>query len=127
MDTLNIVPSRTTPKVDFNKESSTLDITGQSYPENAFQFFSPITQWLQDFVETKPDELTVNFKLDYFNTSSSKCLLDILEILENYHQSNGKVKVYWHYEQDDEDMEDSGHDFGADLELPFELVAYQDA
>lgn len=126
MEPINIEPSRTTPKVTFLADEGALEISGQSYPENAVQVFNPINEWVQTYLAENPDGLRVNFRLDYFNTSSSKCLLDLLEILEAHHKEHENIKVVWYYEEDDEDMEDSGHDFGADLDLPFELVAYSE-
>lgn len=124
MEPLQIEPTRTTPSVVFDPDVAKLIITGQSYPENSFEFYTSVKDWLSAYLSSQPEKLQVDFKLDYFNTSSSKCLLDLLEILENHHQQHNNIQVAWYYEEDDEDMEDSGHDFGEDLDLPFELVPY---
>jgi hypothetical protein len=68
--------------------------------------------------------LTVNFRLDYFNTSSSKCVIDILDILDKYHGNSGKVSVKWYYKEDDDDMLETGEEFSSDIKVPFELLSY---
>ena len=127
MEGLDILPTRTTPAVGYDPATATLRLSGQSYPENAFAFFAVIMDWLSAHLSTRPQTLRVEFRLDYFNTSSSKCLLDLLESLEVHHQVNGGVEVIWYHEPDDEDMEDSGHDFGEDLALPFNVCPLESA
>ncbi|MGF1453169.1 MAG: DUF1987 domain-containing protein [Opitutales bacterium] len=122
MQTLDIAATRTTPGVIYDPAANRLSLTGQSYPENSFEFYGPIKDWLEELLEGQPASLLVEFRLDYFNTSSSKCLLDILERLEAHHQQFGNIAIRWYYDSEDEDMEESGQDFGEDLELPFELV-----
>lgn len=122
LQTLNIEPTRTTPSVAFHPEQQTLAISGQSYPENSFDFYDPIIHWVESHLKANPVEpLCVEFRLDYFNTSSSKCILDLLEALEAHHNFHQNVRIKWCYDADDEDMEDNGHDFKEDLNLPFEM------
>jgi hypothetical protein len=122
MEALHVTPSRTTPGVNYDPADYRLTFSGQSYPENSFDFYAPIKAWLEEFLNQPPPVVNVDFRLDYFNTSSSKCLLDLLERLELHHQQYGNVAIRWYYDRDDDDMEESGHDFGEDLELPFELI-----
>lgn len=121
MQPLDIPCSRTTPEIKSMPEGSGIIFKGQSYPENSFEFYEPVKNWLAEALARQPERFEVHFRLDYFNTSSSKCLLDILEMLEAHHAAHQGVQVVWFYEADDEDMQESGEDFGEDLELPFEL------
>jgi hypothetical protein len=57
------------------------------------------------------------FSLDYTNTSSSKLLLDVLQTL----QSIKNTKVIWCFRDDDEDMEEAGHEFAEQVDIPFEF------
>ncbi len=122
MTSIDIEPTKTTPRVLFVPERGELEISGESYPENSFEFFAVIKDWLNAHLESRPESFTLRFQLDYFNTSSSKCLLDVLEILERFHKENQSIKVMWYYQEDDEDMEESGHDLCDDLDLEFEFV-----
>jgi hypothetical protein len=53
----------------------------------------------------------LDVKLEYFNTSSSKCLVEIFRKLEQLQDSGKNVLINWFYEEDDEDMQESGEDF----------------
>lgn len=114
-----------TPEVHFDHEKGLFRIEGESYPENAMEFYRPVLESLNTFVETAELPLKIDFKMMYFNSSSSKCLLDIFDLLEEYSTSGKKVMVYWYYQEDDEDIRESGEDFAEDLGLEFNLVAYK--
>ena len=61
----------------------------------------------------------------YFNTSSSKAILDILEILEDaFDEYSADVRVLWMYKESMEVMLENGEDFKDEVEIPFELEAY---
>ena len=62
----------------------------------------------------------VSIRLEYFNTSSSKCLMDLLKRVE---QSAAEATVLWYYEEDDEDMLEAGEDYDAIIDMPFRLIA----
>ncbi len=122
MEHLQIVGKKDTLAVDFNAETRILALEGASYPENPIEFFDPLTGWLTRYIQEIHGPLTLNITIDYLNTSSSKCLLDLFEMLEEYHQSGGEVTLNWYYEQDDEDMEETGEELCEDLELPYTLI-----
>jgi hypothetical protein len=123
MDDLIITGSKDTPHVNFNKNSGILEISGQSYPESISEFYPPVINWLKKFIDTG-NKIILNVKLQYFNTSSSKAILDILDILQDYHESGGNVTVNWYYEKDDEDILETGSEFKEDLTLTFNLLEY---
>jgi SiaC family regulatory phosphoprotein len=123
MNTINLAATNTTPGVVLDPARKILEFSGQSYPENAVQFYQGVHQKLEAYLEENSEPLTVDFKLDYFNTSTSKCLLDLLECLERGHQRGRKITVNWYYFEEDEDMHDSGVDFSLEIKLPFNLIA----
>jgi hypothetical protein len=123
MSDLNLSKTKTTPAIEFNGATGKLIIAGESYPENSAEFYKPVFGWLNNFMEMKR-EIEFSFKLTYFNTSSSKSILDIIELLENYHQTGGKVSLNWYFEEEDDDIEDSGIEFTSDLTLPCKLIPY---
>ena len=72
-----------------------------------------------------PKDITeVNVQLEYFNTSSSKCILDVFKKLETL--SGTEVKVNWYYEEDDEDMLEAGEDYQAIIDLPFKMIEVEE-
>ncbi len=122
MEHLQIARSKDTLGVDFNPETGVLALEGSSYPENPIDFFDPLTDWFTRYTENIHGSLTVKITIDYLNTSSSKCLLDFLEMLDEYHQSGGAITLNWYYEEDDEDMQEAGEELCEDLALPYTLI-----
>ncbi|PWJ41863.1 DUF1987 domain-containing protein [Sediminitomix flava] len=100
------------PKVSFLASKGLLEISGNSYQEGTPEFYEPIFQWLDTYLDQPGKELQFNFRMSYFNTSSSKCFYKIIEKLKNYDASDkGKVEVNWYYKDDDEDMYETGMDY----------------
>ncbi|EJO78166.1 PF09345 domain protein [Leptospira interrogans serovar Pomona str. Kennewicki LC82-25] len=124
MESLHIQQTKTSPEVILDTEQGFVEIIGKSYPENAIAFYKPVFDWLNAAMNSK-SKIQVKFQLDYFNTSSSKVIMDILDSLQKYHDQNGKVKVLWLYKEDDDDMQETGEEFSSDLSLPFELKSYK--
>ncbi len=124
MENLNLAPSKFTPDVKFNAETGILELQGSSYPDNSIEFYQPLYDWIDTFIAEENKPLTFNFKITYFNTSSSKCLLKLLEILEKYHNNKGTVEVNWFYKEDDDDIYESGEELFQDLTLTYNLKQY---
>lgn len=123
MEKVHIQKTKTSPEVVLDSDANTAMIEGESYPENAVEFYKPVFSWLNNHIGVQR-KLDFVFKLNYFNTSSSKCIMDILDQLNDYHNNNGEVSVKWMYQEDDDDMMESGQEFGDDLDLKFELESY---
>ena len=123
MKPLKIAKTKFTLAVSLDADSGNFAMEGSSYPENALEFFQPIFLWLERFIAEVTKPIDLQLKLEYLNTSSSKCILDLFKVLEGYHHQGGEVKVTWYYESDDEDMMETGEEFLEDLDFPFELVA----
>ncbi len=115
-----------TPQVtlDANPENPFMEISGRSLPEDVVAFYDPILEWLDEYGENPLEKTVLNIKLEYFNTASSKLLLDILLKLEDMHEAGNDVLVRWHFPDDDEDMEEAGEEYEDIVEVPFEQVSY---
>jgi len=123
MDPLIIEESIKTPTISFDSSSGVLEIKGKSIPENSLEFYKPIFDWLDKYSGNPASQTEFRVQLEYFNTSSSKCLLDLFRKLESAAVSGAsKVKVSWFYEADDEDMMEAGDDYQALVKIPFELI-----
>ncbi|MCS7189500.1 MAG: DUF1987 domain-containing protein [Bacteroidia bacterium] len=122
MRNLVIEPTSKTPKVILNADLGIFEITGRSIPEDAIGFYRKVLDWIEEYSKNPLTDTTFKFQLEYFNTSSSKCLLDIFRKLERMHKNGHKVSIRWHYDADDEDMAETGQDYQALLDVPFELV-----
>jgi hypothetical protein len=125
VESLFIEPSKSTPKVDFNAVTRVLAVKGESYPENSFKFYDPIFQWLDAFFGQIDDDGTINLEisLPYINTSSSKCILMLLEKFEEAGNSGRKICVNWYYDKDNENEMECAQDFKEFVELDFNLIA----
>ncbi|MBO7438501.1 MAG: DUF1987 domain-containing protein [Bacteroidales bacterium] len=124
MSVIKIQGTDDTPTVTLDKENNIFEISGRSLPEDVVVFYKPILEWLDEY-KNDPLDLTVfNFKLEYFNTASSKLLLDVLLKLEDINNDGHEVLVKWHYPDDDEDMEEAGEEYSDIVDVPFEQVPY---
>lgn len=126
MESINIQGSPKTPEVNFNGETGVLEIKGRSIPENSIEFYKPLVDWLDEYSKIPLDVTEVNIQLEYFNTSSSKCILDVFKKLENVHKSGSKVVINWSYEEDDEDMLEAGEDYQSILKIPFNMIEIEE-
>ena len=122
MEPINIEPSVKTPKISFDDGSGALEIEGRSIPENSTEFYKPVFEWLDAYIDSPSANTEFAFKLEYFNTSSSKCILDVLRKLEKLHINGNKVVVNWFYEEDDEDMKESGENYQSIVSVPIQLT-----
>lgn len=127
MNNLEITGSPKTPTISFISETGILEIKGRSIPENAIDFFKPLVDWLEEYSKQAQKITQTNIQLEYFNTSSSKCILDIFKKLEAINkQDNSEVLINWYYEEDDEDMLEAGEDYQSILKIPFEMIEIEE-
>ncbi|HEY0296946.1 MAG TPA: DUF1987 domain-containing protein, partial [Bordetella sp.] len=103
MENLYIAATATSPEVDFRFEQHQLSLTGESYPENAAAFYTPIIERLRAYLAGCDDTaVTVDVTLAYFNSSSTKMLFSIFDALDQAAQSGNRVVLNWHYDAEDE-------------------------
>ena len=79
METIIIEGTPKTPSVNFDSTSGILHLKGRSIPENSIEFYKPLVEWLDAYSGKPQPKTAVNIQLEYFNTSSSKCLLDLFK------------------------------------------------
>jgi hypothetical protein len=124
METIKIQGSEDTPKIILDAGNEILEISGRSLPEDVSSFYEPVLNWLNEYAENPNKKTVFNFRLTYFNTASSKLLLDILMKLEEMHEKGQEVLIRWHYPEDDEDMAEAGEEYADIVDVPFEQVSY---
>ena len=115
-----------TPKLDFNPAASTFLMSGRSIPENSIEFYKPLLDWLDEYVKDPLENTNLEVKLEYFNTSSSKCLVEIFRKLEKIPNQNKKLEIEWYFDENDEDMQESGEDFKEIIKVPFRMIQLKD-
>jgi hypothetical protein len=120
MDNLNIAATATSPEIDFRFDQDQLSITGESYPENAAAFYTPIIQSLGAYLAScKNAEITVNVALSYFNSSSTKMLFSIFDALDRTAKAGSQVLLNWYHDDEDETI----LEFGQELQADFDAIA----
>lgn len=115
-----------TPTVHFNSQTGLLELRGRSIPENSIEFYKPLIEWIDQYGQSPRPTTQLRVQLEYFNTSSSKCILDLFKKLENLRSGGNNVQVLWHYEADDEDMLEAGEDYQAIINLPFKMIQIEE-
>jgi hypothetical protein len=122
MENLNIEETKYTPKITLDV-GGTITLVGKSYPENTFEFYAPMMDWVKEYFDgNAADTTTVNLEITYFNSSSSKLFFDFFDLLEESSEDN-TIKINWIYDADNESAEEAGEDFIEDFEdLDIELV-----
>ena len=125
MESIILEPTTETPKVVLDKEKSIFEFAGNSLPEAVTSFYNPIMEWIDDYMANPNQKTELDLSFDYYNTSSSKMILKILEKFREIHRKGYTVVVNWHYMEDDEDMVEAGEDYAEHLKLPFNFIASQ--
>ena len=126
MEVINIKGTDDTPNVILDKDNGTFEISGRSLPEDVNMFYEPILDWIDQYAEAPLEETVFNFKLEYFNTASSKVILDILLKFEEINENGKPVTINWHYHEEEEDMLEAGEEYADIVEIPFEYIVYTD-
>ena len=122
MEHLYIGPSAWTPEVFFNVDDNKLCIIGRSFPEDVPSFYIPIEKWLKNNIIECVDGFNMEVQLDYFNTATSKYLLYMMHILEEYKENHDiPIVIRWKYFADDEDMKEAGMEYQHFVSIPFEF------
>ncbi|MCB0764694.1 MAG: DUF1987 domain-containing protein, partial [Flavobacteriales bacterium] len=110
-----------TPFVHFDPETGLMELKGRSIPENSIDFYRPLIDWIDKYGRSPQSRSSLHVQLEYFNTSSSKCILDVFKKLEAIRTGGHEVTVLWHYEADDEDMLEAGEDYAGIINIPFKM------
>lgn len=125
MENIRIPSARNTPGIDFDFSAHRLTMRGESYPEDASAFYQPLLKALEQYL-TGGRARTIDFDvyLTYFNSSSTKALFRIFDLLEEASRRGDEVRVNWYYHEDDDNIMEFGQDFREDFEvLTFTLCA----
>jgi len=124
MESISIAGTLKTPTIISDKEKGLIEIKGRSNPENSTQFYKPLIEWAEQYSNNPTEKTIINIQLEHFNTSSSKCILDVFKKLEPIRKANLDITVNWYYEEDDDEMLEAGETYGTMTVIPFKLIGY---
>jgi hypothetical protein len=122
VDKLIVRPTRITPLVYFDPNRGLLELRGKSSPENAINFYNNLLVALEKYAMYGSRDITANFKYEYFNTSSSKCIFDIFRRLIKIGEQGHNLNINWYYEEYDDDMLEAGEDYSDLLGVDFNYI-----
>ncbi len=124
---IDIPATDKTPEVLIRPEQGLIQITGCSIPENADRFYSPVQDSVERYALSPQPRTTVRISLSYFNSSTSKYLLDLLKRLEDLHATGrSQVVLEWCFQSGDLDMKEAGEDYRMLVEFPVKLKEIPD-
>lgn len=126
MENFFLASSFDTPEVHFNFENGWLKLHGRSISDNPEEFYKPLNEWIDNYSVQPKTATTIEIKLDYINTSSSKCLLHMLKKLEQISSDKSTVLVRWVHRENDMDIAEAGEDYKALIGLSFVFIPVEE-
>lgn len=128
MDRVRIDGTENAPSIDFDFASNAFRMAGMSYLEDAVEFFKPLMEALKaHFASLDGADAVFEFEMIYFNSSSARYILHIVELLDAAAERGNTVRIVWKFDEEDDTMEEHGEEFGEDIEFAaFEMKAVSD-
>lgn len=123
MKPLYIEPTDDSAEFIFDNEKQIFQLKGSSMPENAADSFDPVISWIYEYGENLENNImTVEFMFEYFNTSSTRKIMEVLDALESIDNKDHKVIIKWYFDNDDERMKEEGEGYADLCDLQFEFI-----
>ena len=105
------------PEVALHFSKRYISLKGEAYPEDAAAFWGPIINALKNYLTLDAQAgLTLDIELLYFNSSSAKALMNILNALDEAAQQGGDFCINWYCQEEDETIQEFGEEFSESLQ-----------
>lgn len=126
--TFSLKATDKTPAVKFLTEEGLLTVKGISIPEDSRDFYRGLNLEVEDYLKSPQSETHIEFHLEYFNTSTTIMLRDLIKKFQEAHrEGKSDIHMLWVYEEDDLDMEDAGAEFrNLFHDITFELQSVEE-
>lgn len=126
MQKLIIPPTKATFGINFDPAKNVFEISGNSFPPNAMEFYEPIVNWVKTYLTNDvQDPITIDFRVNYYNTSSSKYIFRILELFHEHNSEAHNVKINWYSYDDEDELYEDWCSLIQDLDLPHEFICQE--
>jgi hypothetical protein len=131
MESLIINPTAGTPHISFDLETGIFELSGTSRPEDVTKFYKPVIEWLERLNNSvlsakeagpESEKIKLVFRLEYFNTASSKFILKIIRIVSSFREAGKNISVCWYYEAGDDKMKEDGEYLAEAIDLEFDFL-----
>ena len=124
MEPLDIKSTTSSPAISYDPVSGILHMVGESYPENSFDFYAPVISWLMAYLQENP-QLVLDIAITYMNSSSTKCILDIMDVMEDAYGRGAVTSIIWRYDRENSRSYELAEDFREEVTFPFAIEAIE--
>lgn len=121
MDNLVIAQTPSSPAIHADWDAGEIHMKGDSYPENSFELFQPLIDWVEAYLAKAGRPLHLALELVYLNTSSIRSMMDIFDQMEAAHKKGQTVSARWIYEAANERVGQLAEEFREDCNFPFNI------
>jgi hypothetical protein len=112
-----------TPYILIDEEKSYMKFEGRSFHENVAEFYKDVNSWLDTYLIKDFGDFTFDFEMNYFNSSTSKLLHNMLTKLDKCVSDKKRVIVNWITTEDNDIIIECGEDFQEDFgRLKFNMI-----
>ncbi len=125
MKKLFIKPENIIPGILLDPESGKLKFYGKSCPVDVSQYYSPVFEWIDEYIKNPKEKTVMEFYLSYFNTPSAMVIMQIMNKMESLVKLGKDVTIRWFYHENDENLKEAGEDYKTIINVKFELVPLQ--
>jgi len=122
MKNIALSSTSSTPSILFTPSEGKLEIRGRSIPENSIEFYKELLDYIDEYIDNPHKTTEVVIQLEYYNSSSAVCILNLLRKLKQLTKKGHQVSIEWLYEEEDEDTYNAGKNFQGVLEIPIKLI-----
>lgn len=124
MNDFSLPSSQSTPAIQTDWAAGSISMQGDSYPENSYELFHQVFEWIEGFLATAERPFSLDLRLLYLNTSSIKAMMEIFDLLEAAHQQGKAVAVNWRYDRENERVVELAEEFKEDCTFPFSILSH---
>jgi hypothetical protein len=124
MEDLYLKKTFNSPEVEFVAKTGELSLEGRSIPEDPGEFFELLIDWINEYFLNASENTTMNIRLEYINSGSSKYMLEVLRIMKINHDAGKAVQIRWYFEEGDESIQELGVHYEQTIQIPFEHIEY---
>jgi len=112
-----------TPSMLLDPDEGIIELRGRSIPDNAIELYEPVVnEWLGEYIKNPQLKTTAVIQLEYYNTSTSMWIFQLLKKLQTLHKRHYEVVINWYYA--DEDSLESAEDYQALIPMNYNMISY---
>lgn len=119
---IDIEAGKSTPRILLDSANNKYLIEGQSYPENSNTFYEPVISWIKEYLTQEIEKFTLELKLLYINTSSTKAMFYLFDLLEDAFNNGRDIHIKWFYDKENEMAKETGEELLDDLNVPYSII-----